>query len=84
MVGCNIQRFQIQIDFLFLCQLCTSQQRVIHRAQLDGMRQVVIVIDNDAAISQRVGMNRHAGCANLLSRRDGLLQVVQILALEEY
>lgn len=45
------------------------------------MGKVIVVVYYNAAITQCVGVDGNAGCANLLSRRDGLLQVVQILLL---
>ena len=45
------------------------------------MGQVIVVIDNNAAVAQCVGMDGDAGGADLFRSRDGLLEVVQILLL---
>ena len=35
MVGGDVQSLEIEVDLLLLCKLCTGEQGVIHRAQLD-------------------------------------------------
>ena len=39
------------------------------------------MVDNDAAVAQRVRMNGYAGSAHLLGSRDGLLEVIDVLFL---
>ena len=80
-VGGDVQRLEIEVDLLLLCKLCTGEQGVIHRAQLDRVGQVIVVVDNDAAVAQCVGMDGDAGGADLFRGCDGLLEVVQILLL---
>ena len=80
-VGGDVQRLEVEVDLFLLGQLSAGEQRVVHRAQLYGVGQVVVVVYYNAAVTQCVGVDGNAGCANLLSRRDGLLQVVQILLL---
>ena len=81
MVGGDVQSLEIEVDLLLLCKLCTGEQGVIHRAQLDRVGQVIVVVDNDAAVAQCVGMDGDAGGADLFRCCDGLLEVVQILLL---
>ena len=81
MVGGDVQRLEVHCDAALLCDLGAVQQHVVHRAQLDRIGQVVIVIDNDAAVAQGVRVDGHALGADLLCRRNRLAQEVQVLFL---
>ena len=67
MVGGDVQRLEVEVDLFLLGQLSAGEQRVVHRAQLYGVGQVVVVVYYNAAVTQCVGVDGNAGCANLLA-----------------
>ena len=81
MVGGDVQTFQIHLDAALLRNLCAVEQHIVHGAQLYCVGQVIIMVDNNAAIAQCVGVNGHALCTNLLCSCYRLLQELQILLL---
>ena len=80
-VGGDVERLEVEVDALGLRDFRAVEQHVVHRAQLDRVGQVVVVVDHDAALAQRVGVDGDAGRADLLGRGDGLLQVRDVLLL---
>ena len=80
-VGGDVERLEVHRDAAFLGDLGAFEQHIVHRAQLDGVRKLVIVVDDDAAVAQRVRVDGDALRADLLRGRDRLAQEIEVLFL---
>ena len=78
MVGGDVQRLQIHLNAALLRDLGAFQQRAVHGAELHRVGELVVVVDDYAALAQTVGVDGHAAGAHLLGRRHRLLQEIQI------
>ena len=78
MIRSNIQRFQIQIHAIFVCQLHTCQQHIIHGTQLYGIGEVIIVIYHYTAVPKGIGMNRHTPGAQSHCCLQSILKIFQV------
>ena len=77
----DVERLKVEVDALGLREFGAVEQHVVHRAQLDRVRQVVIVVYYDAAFTERIGVNGHAGSADLFRGSDRLLEIVDVFLL---
>ena len=77
-VGCNVQAFQVHLNSGLLCQCRALLKVAEHSAGLDCIGKVVIVVDDDAAVTQSVGMNGYTGSVQEFGSLAGLLQIFHI------
>ena len=67
MVGQHVERFKVHVDLIFFCHLCAVLQGVEHCAELHGVGQLSVVVDNYAAIAQRIRVDGYAQSTDLLA-----------------
>ena len=78
-IDMNVQNLEVELNLVLLCELGSLNQRAVHGAQLDGVGQIVVVVGNDAALTQCIGMDGQAERADLLCSSDRLLEELQIV-----
>ena len=78
MVDLDVERLEIHANLVRLCQFDTFRQGAIHGAELHSVGKLVVVIDDDATISQSIGVDRDRLGTDGLRRLQGCLECLEV------